>query len=937
MDQQRLIINCVAPEQLSFLNKYLIKREVLKQLRKLDLSKADITGDNPWLCGLLKKMIPDSRIITNEMISTGDPDYLLAVWDGDRDTENPIFHQITSFVEANSAEKLIQIIIKTDRKLDTEIEAVVDSTEYEYDIFLSACSADAKRAKKISRMIKSGRAPRSVAKKIGRKRIKSIYHSFSDTLTDEDVLALKSSKIMILICSETSEESDKNRTSTTEFSKFHGRKYIYTALISGIAPGVFPPALMKEETYTDPRTGEEVKMAGEPLAANFTKENKRQHKREIMRLLAPVFGCTFDDLVRRHLQQRRNYLFRFATAVAAVGAVVTIAIGALASWEMTTNFLLQQSLSRLEAQEAEEKARAEEVRLKLQEAEEANAEARFIEAIRLTMEAEIAFSTGNTLLALNLLIDATPEMGVIRRIPQETESLLRRIFGQSEVIALLRLTGVSNPVVDGDILSCMKSDGSFVHYDLTSGMEVRSGVPSVTIRNESLTFPFGEKELVFRSDGTASIYLIEPPGEGLPPQEGLPQQEGLEIMSFIAHQAKPNDIPMGQFGAYWIDEGRLLLSYTEDEVVVWGIVPENQRRIIHPHTAPINDLHIGSGMFATASVDGSAKLFDFGGNQIGSLSAGFPLSTIELREDINRAVTCSTSGNITLWDITAGEKLWEVNIPGTGVARLSPDGNRVVVGPRADIQHNSLQISTDGHLLSGNSGEITASFISSGLPWYGEIFGDNFFVVQDIKNAHVHDTGTGRLINSFVHDTQGTGTAAILSKGGIIYHSHSGRFLFHSETGERFFPIYNFAYLPRFIIPSPVDESTYLSVCFFNTVMFNHIYSENETGIRLDYPRRHFEAISYQHPGLVVGASFSHNGLYAISISIDGTVAIINEAGLLWLIENEESEAPLVEAGFSPDDEQIILVYESGKVKIYTFQTLETIREKARRLINERL
>ena len=93
------------------------------------------------------------------------------------------------------------------------------------------------------------------------------------------------------------------------FSKLHGQDRILALLIEGEPYESFPEPLrfVKRQVVGEDGSIEEVTEEVEPLAADIRADSlgkmKKKLKVEILRLLAPILNCRFDDLRQRHRER----------------------------------------------------------------------------------------------------------------------------------------------------------------------------------------------------------------------------------------------------------------------------------------------------------------------------------------------------------------------------------------------------------------------------------------------------------------------------------------------------------------------------------------------------------------------------------------------------------------------------------------------------------
>ena len=210
-----------------------------------------------------------------------------------------------------------------------------------YRAFLSYSHANRKWARWLHRSLERYRVPKHIVKAAGlpSARLKPIFLDrdelgSSGSLSDSIRRALAESEALIVICSPTAAGSKWVNQEVEEYQQLFGGANIFCCVVEGAAPGVFPPALLRD---------------GEPLAADLTPggDGKRAG---FTKLVAGLLGVGFDDLRRRELQLRNRKLAAI-TVASILGMAVTTGLGisALIARE-------QAEQARLEAEQRREQA-----------------------------------------------------------------------------------------------------------------------------------------------------------------------------------------------------------------------------------------------------------------------------------------------------------------------------------------------------------------------------------------------------------------------------------------------------------------------------------------------------------------------------------------------------------------------------------------------------
>lgn len=239
--------------------------------------------------------------------------------------------------------------------------------KYIYDAFISYRHSELDKfvAENLHKQLEAFRLPGNVSKKAGRKKIERVFRDkdelpLTSNLEDPIMQALRDSEFLIVICSPRLRESLWCKKEIETFIRLHGREKVFAVLIEGEPEESFPEELLfYEETVEKPDgTTETVKKPMEPLAADVRGSNKRQMlkamRTEILRLMAPMFSLTYDDLRQRHRERKmRRILIASLT-----GAVVCFAFGTISTAMVLQ---IQAQKEQIQAQSSELRAQSMEI------------------------------------------------------------------------------------------------------------------------------------------------------------------------------------------------------------------------------------------------------------------------------------------------------------------------------------------------------------------------------------------------------------------------------------------------------------------------------------------------------------------------------------------------------------------------------------------------
>ena len=176
---------------------------------------------------------------------------------------------------------------------------------YTYNAFISYKHAplDIEIAKCIHTGLETFRVPFAIQKKYGIKNIKRVFRDQEELPIGSDLgnnisLALSESEYLIVICSPNTLESYWVCKEIETFISMHDREHVLAVLVEGEPKDSFPPMLLTDED------GNPVEPLAADLRSNNPKELKQKLKIEMLRLAAPLIGCSFDDLRQRQRERK---------------------------------------------------------------------------------------------------------------------------------------------------------------------------------------------------------------------------------------------------------------------------------------------------------------------------------------------------------------------------------------------------------------------------------------------------------------------------------------------------------------------------------------------------------------------------------------------------------------------------------------------------------
>lgn len=328
-------------------------------------------------------------------------------------------------------------------------------SEYKYKAFISYrhTEFDKTVADKLQKILEAYRPPANLAGKEFRRR--RVFRDETELPTSSDLGndindALRDSEYLICICSPEYPKSRWCMAEINTFKSIHGgsSKNILAILIDGTPGEAFPEALLYDE--------EEQKEI-EPLAANIVANSKSESmkklKTEVLRIIAPMLGCGFDDLYQREKRRDRRRKRLLFTTVCSILAVI-------ASISTVYAINIRNKNDRI----AEQNVILTENKNKI---EEQNAEILREYASHLCIESEQQFENGEYIPAIRTALEALPSGDKNMPVLPEAESILSRelfAFRDTSFVPVRELAHDSSV----QEMHCMNNGKTAVTRDLQS-------------------------------------------------------------------------------------------------------------------------------------------------------------------------------------------------------------------------------------------------------------------------------------------------------------------------------------------------------------------------------------------------------------------------------------------------------------------------------------
>lgn len=211
-----------------------------------------------------------------------------------------------------------------------------------YDAFISYKRAplDSAVAQRLMTLLEGYRAPATLIKVHGgkvRRRIRRVFRDRDELHAAPDLQksledALANSRFLIVVCSPEGARSPWVCREIELFTRLRGPHFILPLLIDGEPsadlndPGAaFPPPLVHHAVHSANSDAAVVPLAADVRSGSEPASHRKvlaALRGEVLRLLAPMLGCGYDELVRRHHQRLVKRVLAGATGLAGVLLVV---------------------------------------------------------------------------------------------------------------------------------------------------------------------------------------------------------------------------------------------------------------------------------------------------------------------------------------------------------------------------------------------------------------------------------------------------------------------------------------------------------------------------------------------------------------------------------------------------------------------------------------
>ncbi len=250
---------------------------------------------------------------------------------------------------------------------------------------------DMKAARMIEKSIEAYRVPRELREQAGGSKLGRVFRDedelpLSSSLSDSIIEALDRSRFLIVICTPDLPLSRWCEQEISYFLRTHDRDHLLAVLADGSGETSFSPLMLHE--YDE--AGNPVSDL-EPLAANIVgvghRIGRKKYRKEIVRLLACLIGCSFDTLYQREKRARAFHMMSIMVLVfgilSAFGGYAALKASQIAEHERQ---IAEQAQTIVREQEKVIESQAELLAVQAEEAYAARDYSRTIELALLSLE-----------------------------------------------------------------------------------------------------------------------------------------------------------------------------------------------------------------------------------------------------------------------------------------------------------------------------------------------------------------------------------------------------------------------------------------------------------------------------------------------------------------------------------------------------------------------
>ena len=551
---------------------------------------------------------------------------------------------------------------------------------FSYDVFISYrhVGLDKEIAALLHRRLEAFRTPKALVRAGLPQRLHRVFRDQEEFAASSDLSAsiretLSSSRYMIVICSPRAPLSKWVAREIQEFQEINSAHRILALLIEGEPQEAFPPGLYVAR-------GGDNGPTSEPLAADIRAPSRRRIRRalkvEILRILAPILGCTYDALRQRDHERARHRLL----LLAAGSLCLAVVLAGLAGFALLMQFA---------AHEAESVATQ---RL---------AAAQINQSKFLANSSQQQLVTGNVDLAMALSLAALPQNLQAPDRPPVREAVASLMHGlyadrlRGEFVGHTAYISGVDFSPDGTMVATSSGDHTARIWRANNGVRLHVLAGHLGAVRSVEFSPDGTRILTSSDDATARVWNVA---------------TGQEIVRFVGHTA-------GIWRAHFDATGQRVITAGWDWTArIWNVEDGRQTAVLAGHKGYLNDaVFAADGARAvTISQDKTARIWDTATGAETAVLAGHEgqVVSVTISPDGTKVLTGGQDRTAASGDMDTGQSIrtfggGNFNLYFINSASFSPDGRYLA----ATTEYGNARIWDVGtgnliRILSGHQGWV---------------------------------------------------------------------------------------------------------------------------------------------------------------------------------------------------------------------------------------
>lgn len=767
-------------------------------------------------------------------------------------------------------------------------------SRFKYDAFISYrhVMPDEFVAQQVHRQLENFKLPKNITKKLlekdpnARTKITRVFRDqeelpLASNLADPIVEALNDSEYLIVICSPRLKDSIWCQKEIDTFISLRGKEHILAVLAEGEPGESFPEVLLTRDVTVTDINGitSVIQEKVEPLAAdargNSEKERKKKLKTELLRLAAPMFGVSFDDLKQRHKEQRMRRILGISLASSLIFLIFGIISSMMALKISSQN-------DEITKQNKEIVKQSEEISKQSQKINEQYQEALINHGIAMAQTANMYYEKGDRMEAVKTAYEVFPKTqdSAVPYVADVENALNRALhsydagFNYSPERIIRASTNITSLVLSGDyerMLTCDLS-GEVIVWDPLKGEKIwRKNLLSTPLYDSDELAFIGDGKIIINASSSVILYDYKS------------DKELLSLDSF--GDSKIRLVPNSN-KAILIDAEKFVLIDADSDKVIYSMYFDEGKNV---------------NRIETSKIDSTGQYF---------------------------GLVYETEGKkvLSLRNVSDGSVVWETPVSAKyiGFIRVFDDGvylaaNDALEGSILGTNSSSVVYSYD---YNGNvrwkldiddnwvSGIVESNGEGNSMVAYGSDLA--YVITKSGELKHIYTLGSS-VVNAYASMSKGSGI--------VIFLTRNGEWVNISVDQE-------IAVISTFFTESNSDNlSEFLIANAQEPYLITHPYSSNEVTLYKNIKSPYGETIVEELPfGFMTEAVNEELSLYAgvhsnnVNQGAEIEVVDIKNKKLLGTVKSEDYVK-----GLFFDDNMLICMAENS-VNILDANTLNTIK-----------